>query len=65
MDYCLRVFEAGVECIYEPAAVALHHESLFRGKRSAKIEALQKQSIVRLLELHGSTDMSPWTPEIL
>lgn len=65
MDYCLRVFEAGRECIYEPAAVALHHESLFRGKRSAKIEALHKQSIVRLLERHGSTDMSPWTPEIL
>ena len=65
MDYCLRVFEAGMECIYEPAAVALHHESLFRGKRTAKIEALHKQSIVRLLAKHGTTDMSPWTPEIL
>ena len=65
MDYCLRVFEAGLECIYEPAAVAVHHESLFRGKRTAKIEELHKRSAVRLLEKHGATDMSPWTPEIL
>ena len=65
MDYCLRAFEAGLESIYEPAAVALHHESLFRSKRTAKIEAMHQRSIVRLLELHGATDMSPWTPEIL
>ena len=65
MDYCLRTFEAGLECIYEPAAVALHHESLFRGTRSKKIEDMHKRSIVRLLEKHGATDMSPWTPEIL
>jgi len=49
MDYCLRVFEAGLECIYEPAAVAVHHESLFRGRRTAKIEELHKRSAVRLL----------------
>jgi GT2 family glycosyltransferase len=65
MDFCLRVFEAGLECIYEPAAVAFHHESLFRGKRTQKIEAMHKRSAVRLLEKHGATDMSPWTPEIL
>jgi GT2 family glycosyltransferase len=65
MDYCLRVFGAGLECIYEPAAVALHHESLFRARRSAKIEDMHKRSIARLLEKHGATDMSPWTPEIL
>ena len=65
MDYCLRVFEAGLECIYEPAVVAFHHESLFRGKRSKKIEDMHKRSIVRLLEKHGATDMSPWTPEVL
>jgi hypothetical protein len=54
-----------MECIYEPAAVALHHESLFRGRRTAKIEELHKRSAVRLLEKHGTTDMSAWTPEIL
>ena len=32
LDYCLRVFEAGLECIYEPTVVASHREKFFRGK---------------------------------
>lgn len=65
MDYCLRTFEAGLECIYEPAAVAIHHESLFRGERTAKIDEMHRRSNTLLLSKHGSTDMTPWTPEIL
>ncbi|MGH2969788.1 MAG: glycosyltransferase family 2 protein, partial [Solirubrobacteraceae bacterium] len=65
MDYCLRVFEAGLECIYEPAATALHHESLFRGKTTARIAELHRRSAARLLEKHGGTDMTPWTPAVL
>ena len=36
VDYCLRVFDAGLECVYEPAAWALHHESALRGRLDAK-----------------------------
>jgi GT2 family glycosyltransferase len=25
LDYCLRVFDSGLECIYEPLATAVHH----------------------------------------
>ena len=38
-----------LECIYEPAAVAFHHESLFRGTRSKHDRGLHRRSIVRLL----------------
>jgi GT2 family glycosyltransferase len=31
VDYCIRTFRAGRYCIYEPAAVAVHHESAIRG----------------------------------
>jgi GT2 family glycosyltransferase len=31
VDYCLRVFQAGRYCMYEPKAVAVHHESVIRG----------------------------------
>jgi len=31
VDYCVRTFAAGRFCMYEPKAVALHHESLIRG----------------------------------
>ena len=47
IDYCLRVFEAGLECIYEPAAVAVHHESLFRGKRCKRRSRTMQQALDR------------------
>jgi GT2 family glycosyltransferase len=31
VDYCIRTFAAGRFCMYEPGAVALHHESAIRG----------------------------------
>jgi len=31
VDYCIRTFAAGRFCMYEPQAVALHHESAIRG----------------------------------
>lgn len=32
VDYCIRIFEAGMECAYNPSVVALHHEGLVRMK---------------------------------
>ena len=48
VDYCLRVFEAGFPCIYEPAISAIHHESLFRGRRDDKQQRWHDLSIARL-----------------
>jgi GT2 family glycosyltransferase len=31
VDYCMRVFASGRFCVYEPQAVAVHHESAIRG----------------------------------
>jgi GT2 family glycosyltransferase len=31
VDYCLRVFEAGRDCVYQPRARAVHYEKMFRG----------------------------------
>jgi GT2 family glycosyltransferase len=65
MDYCLRVFAAGLDCIYEPRATAIHHESLFRGSANDRIDGMQWRSAERLREKYLDTDMSAWTPEIL
>ena len=40
VDYCLRVFQAGFACVYEPAISAIHHESLFRSRPDEKLHAL-------------------------
>jgi GT2 family glycosyltransferase len=64
VDYCLRVFASGRECIYEPAAIAVHAESLFRGKRSARTDELHRKSSAWLAAKHSATDLSPWIPAI-
>ena len=65
VDYCLRVFEAGLDCIYEPSVCAIHHESVFRGRSTPKIEKWTLDSLLRLKEKWSDTDLSPFTPAIV
>lgn len=45
IEYCLRVFEAGMECAYNPNVVAVHHEGLVRSKASTpKMQEWMAQS---------------------
>jgi GT2 family glycosyltransferase len=48
VDYCLRVFQAGFACLYEPAISAVHHESLFRGRPDEKQQRWHDESIAHL-----------------
>ena len=50
VDYCLRVFTSGHECVFSPAVQAYHHESLFRGRGSEKVNEWTRQSLMRLME---------------
>ena len=43
VDYCLRVFQAGFPCVYEPAISAIHHESLFRSRPEREAAALARR----------------------
>lgn len=65
VDYCLRVFDAGLECVYQPKVQAIHHESLFRGRADAKINEWQSAALQRLMTKHGRTNMSRFVPEIV
>lgn len=66
VDYCLRVFDAGLECIYEPAARAVHAESMFRGRgrTTKRIAAWQEESTRRLWAKYPLADFSPWVPAL-
>lgn len=64
VDYCLRVFDAGLECIYEPAARALHAESVFRGRANKKIDAWHEASTRHLWTKYAHADFSPWVPAV-
>jgi O-antigen biosynthesis protein len=65
VDFCLRVFASGRESIYEPAAMATHHESLFRGTPTRRISRWQQESLELLRRKHMHTDFSPWVPPVL
>ena len=65
VDYCLRVFAAGQECIYEPAVCAIHHESVFRSRKTAKLTAWHDESIQYLRRKWLGADLSMFTPAIV
>lgn len=65
VDYCLRVFEAGLDCIYEPSVRAWHLESFFRSKPSPQIRQWTLESVARMRRVWGAKDMSRWVPEVL
>jgi GT2 family glycosyltransferase len=65
VDYCLRVFDAGLECIYEPSVRAWHHESLFRGRADKRIERWTSESAERLWSRWGQFDLTQFVPEAL
>ena len=61
VSYCLDVFEAGLECVYDPGVRAIHHESMFR---SAGQEERHAASWARLIEKHKSTSLGQFVPDV-
>ena len=62
VDYCLRVFAHGQQCIYNPNVRAFHFEYMFRGRPSKKIEDWQNKSFMYLCEKwkdHSFHDLVP------
>ena len=66
VDYCIRVFEDGRDCIYNPSVWAVHHESVFRGSTDdPKLVEWQMRSMKRLWDKHAGTDFSGYVPTAL
>lgn len=62
VDYCLRVFASGRECIYEPAACATHAESLFRSRTPDGQDGWERDSWRALQEKYAASDLSDFMP---
>jgi GT2 family glycosyltransferase len=65
VDLALRTFSAGLECVYEPAAVAVHAGGAFRGRATARSEAWTAASEQRLADKWRGVELSPFVPEAL
>jgi hypothetical protein len=63
VDYCLRAFAAGLECIYEPTAVAAKLAPLrFEGPAP---DADLAHAYLHLRAKHRATDFGAWIPALL
>lgn len=60
VDFCLRAFAAGLECVYEPAAVAIRHARPGEERREADRRACAQ----RLAAKWANADLSAFVPEI-
>lgn len=62
VDYCLRVFASGRECVYEPATCATHAEGTFRTPEPAGQEGWEEQSLQLLNTKYPITEMTGFRP---
>lgn len=62
VDYCVRVFLAGLQCVYEPRVRGFHAEAMFRGRPSPKIEQWQAKSWLFFAEKYANQSFAGMVP---
>lgn len=65
LDFCVRAFDAGLSCHYNPDVRAIHHESAFRGAQTERILQWQTRSYARLWQKHAGLDFGEYMPTML
>lgn len=65
VDYCIRVFLAGGECVYQPRVRAYHYESMFRGQPSPKLAEWQANSWWYFMQKYKATNFAEWVPSLV
>lgn len=64
LDYCIRVFESGRKCVYQPDSVAIHHEGLFR-RNEGKAGQWFEESWMYFGEKWEGKDITKWIPTLI
>ncbi len=62
VDYCVRVFLAQLKCVYQPKVRAFHHEMLFRGRPSPKVQEWQQKSWLYFAEKWDGQNFNGMVP---
>jgi GT2 family glycosyltransferase len=64
VDYCVRAWQAGRHVVYNPSAIATHHESFFRSRPNPKIARWQHQSWAYFAQKHARTNFAQFVPSL-
>lgn len=64
VDYCIRTWQAGRACIYEPAIRAIHHESFFRGEQTEKLQRWTAESWFAFCDKYRDQSFAAFVPSI-
>lgn len=62
VDYCVRVFLAKLQCVYEPRVSGFHAEAMFRGRPSPKMQQWQDKSWAYFCSKHREQCFEEWVP---
>lgn len=65
VDYCVRVFKAGLDCIYNPDVRATHHESFTRGHKSEKVVGWEAESWQTFVRKYATEGFERFVPAVL
>lgn len=67
VDYCVRAWLSGRECVYQPGIRAVHHESFFRGQGRAddKIARWTNESWMRFVAKYAEVSFAEFVPNML
>lgn len=67
VDYCVRVWLSGRECVYQPGIRAVHHESAFRGGARAdeKIARWTNESWLRFVGKYADVSFAEFVPDMM
>lgn len=65
VDYCLRVFLAEQECVYNPQIRAWHHESMIRGEKTEQVATWERESFKHLVDKYRGQSFGQFAPVVL
>lgn len=65
VDYCIRAFKAGLDCVYNPEVRAVHHESFTRGRKDEKVVQWEAASWQTFARKYAGEGFQQFVPAVL
>lgn len=65
VDYSIRVFQAGLQCVFNPNIRAWHHESMIRGEKTEQVVRWEATSWHEFVQKYAGESFAAYVPSVL